>query len=410
MQQVTNQQKLKPWMGFVLFAIVMLYFIFVCVPMQTAWGMWGLVATEVSFLILAIVYGLIFKIPLKEMFPIKKFTVKDFFGSLLLVVGCSLFGLISVALVGTLIPSSVEGGDVSAITEYIANGPGYIILMLVMALSPAICEEAIHRGAILTNFRSIKKEWVIVLIMALFFGINHLSVLRFINTALLGAALSYIVIKKNNILLSSMMHFILNFSASTLSYLASRALGSISGGGISGNDISNVMNAGTMKSVLGTYLLYGTVAPFLIVLGLMLLNPASHKKIRFLYAGIVAIVCFASAIGMTAYNTTNNKIATANFSYTVVQENVSMPGIDVDIEEEGTYAIVCVLMKADGEYTAKLVDENGDVVSEDAFPEGALRTLSVNKHLEPGHYQLVMYNGKGTIGDTPTFSVQVNKI
>lgn len=410
MQQVTNQQKLKPWMGFALFAFVMLYFIFVCIPMQSNWGIWGLVATEVSFLIIAIVYGLIFKIPLKEMFPVRKFTARDFFGSLFLVVGGSLFGLISIALVGTLIPSSVEGSDVSAISEYISNGPGYIILVLVMALSPAICEEAIHRGAILTNFRSIKKEWVVVLIMAIFFGLNHLSVLRFINTAILGAALSYIVIKKNNILLSSMMHFILNFSASSISYISSRLLKSITGSGLSGSDISNVMNAGTMKTVLGTYLLYGTVAPFLIVLGLMLLNPAAHKKIRFLFAGIVAVICLVSSVGMTAYNTMNNKIATANFSYTVVQENVDMPGIDVDIEKEGNYAIVCVLMKADGEYTAKLVDENGNVVSEDEIPEGSIRTLSVNKQLEPGHYQLIMHNGKGSNGDTPVFSVQVNKV
>ena len=67
-------------------------------------------------------------------------------------------------------------------------------------------------------------------------------------------------------------------------------------------------------------------------------------------------------------------------------------------------------MKADGEYTAKLVDENGNVVSEDAFPAGSLRTLSVNKHLEPGHYELIMVNGKGTLGDTPNFSLQINKI
>ena len=36
MQTVTNQQKLKPWMGFVLFAVLMAVFLFVCVPMQTA--------------------------------------------------------------------------------------------------------------------------------------------------------------------------------------------------------------------------------------------------------------------------------------------------------------------------------------------------------------------------------------
>ena len=410
MQQVTNQQKLKPWMGFVLFAVLMAYFIFVCVPMQTAWGIWGLIATEVSFLVIAIVYGLIFKIPLKEMFPIKKFSAREFFGSIMLVAGGSMFGLISVGLVGVLFPSTLESGDVSAITDYISNGPGYILLIFIIAVLPAICEEAIHRGAILTNFRSIKKEWVVILIMAIFFGINHLSFLRFINTAILGACLSYIVIKKNNILLSSISHFTVNFAASSISYISSLLFKKATGSALSGSDISSAMSSGIMKTALSSYLFYGVIAPFLIVIGLMLLNPASHKKIRFLFAGIVAVICLVSSVGMTAFNTMNNKITSANFSYRVVQENEETPGVDVDIEEEGNYSIVCVLMKADGEYTAKLVDENGNVVSEDAFPAGSLRTLSVNKHLEPGHYELIMVNGKGTLGDTPNFSLQINKI
>lgn len=410
MQQVTNQQKLKPWMGFVLFAVLMAYFIFVCVPMQTAWGIWGLIATEVSFLVIAIVYGLIFKIPLKEMFPIKKFSAREFFGSIMLVAGGAMFGLISVGLVGVLFPSTLESGDVSAITDYISNGPGYILLIFIIAVLPAICEEAIHRGAILTNFRSIKKEWVVILIMAIFFGINHLSFLRFINTAILGACLSYIVIKKNNILLSSISHFTVNFAASSISYISSLLFKKATGSALSGSDISSAMSSGIMKTALSSYLFYGVIAPFLIVIGLMLLNPASHKKIRFLFAGIVAVICLVSSVGMTAFNTMNNKITSANFSYRVVQENEETPGVDVDIEEEGNYSIVCVLMKADGEYTAKLVDENGNVVSEDAFPAGSLRTLSVNKHLEPGHYELIMVNGKGTLGDTPNFSLQINKI
>ena len=48
MQQVTNQQRLKPWMGFVLFAVLMALFIFVCAPMQSAWGIWGLVRAGVG--------------------------------------------------------------------------------------------------------------------------------------------------------------------------------------------------------------------------------------------------------------------------------------------------------------------------------------------------------------------------
>ena len=111
MQQVTNQQKLKPWNGFVLFAVVMVMFIFVGAQMQTAWRIYGLIATEAMFLVIAILYAVVFRIPLKEMFPVKKFKARDLFGSLFLAVGGVLIGLVSVALVGMLIPSSLEAGE-----------------------------------------------------------------------------------------------------------------------------------------------------------------------------------------------------------------------------------------------------------------------------------------------------------
>ena len=90
-------------MGFVLFAALMGLFVTVCAYMQMHWGMIGLVTSELVFLVLAVAYALIFRIPLKEMFPIKKFSARDFFGSLLLVLGGVSFGLISIALVGILI-------------------------------------------------------------------------------------------------------------------------------------------------------------------------------------------------------------------------------------------------------------------------------------------------------------------
>lgn len=409
MQQVTNQQRLKPWMGFVLFAVVMALFIFVCVPMQGASGTWGLIGTELLFLVLAIVFGLVFKIPLKEMFPIKKFTARDFFGSLLLLMGGTSFGAMSVGILSVFFPSTLEGGDVEALTDLIITGPGYILTMLIIALLPAICEEAIHRGAILTCFRSIKKDWVIVLIMAIFFGINHMSALRFINTAILGGCLSYIVVKKNNMLLSSMMHFLLNFSASTISYLSTMLLSQSTGSQVTGSDISAALESGAMKSAIGTYFMMGVAAPFMVVIGLMLLNPAGHKKIRFLFAAIVAVVCLCASIGFTAYFAASSNIASSTFSYTNVEENIASPTVNFEAKEEGNYTIICVLMNGNGEYTARVTDDHGVVVSEQAFPTGTFRTYTATVELEPGIYHFSVVNGRHTIGESPSFSVQVSK-
>ena len=406
MQQVTNQQKLKPWMGFGLFAVVMALFWFVGAPMQTAWRIYGLVATEAMFLILAILYAVIFKIPLKEMFPIKKFKARDFFGSIFLAGGGILIGLVSVALVGMLIPSSLEAGDVEALQEFNGGSTGYLFTMLALAIMPAICEEAIHRGAIISNFRTIKKDWVIVLIMGLFFGIFHLSVLRFVNTAIMGACLSYIVVKKNNMALSCLMHFIINFVSSSMSYILNAIRGST---GASGGSSAVQLTPETMKTALGLYLVMGFAAPFFIVIGLMLLNPGSHKKIRFLFAGIASLIMLVGGFAVMLSNSKAAKdVTTANFSYLVDAENTDTPPVYFSIEDEGVHTVSVVVANAEGNYFVKIEKRSGEVVSYEMVPSGAIRMYTKQIELEPGDYNLVIVNGEGSRGDKPAISVQIN--
>lgn len=407
MQHVTNQQKLKPWMGFVLFAVVMVLFIYVGAPMQTAWRIYGLIATEAMFLIIAILYAVIFRVPLKEMFPVKKFKVRDFFGSLFLAFGGVLIGLISIAVVGILIPSSLEAGDVQAISEFSNGSMGYLMTIFAMAVMPAICEEAIQRGAIISNFRTIRKDWVIVLIMGLFFGIFHLSVLRFINTAIMGACLSYIVVKKNNMMLSCLMHFTINFVSSSLSVILNLMQGS-NGTGEAASTAAFTVE--TMKAALGTYLLMGFAAPIFIVLGLMLLNPESHKKIRFLFAGIAAFIMFAGGIAVTVANSTGtNTLVKTNISYLVDAENTETLPLDFSMEEEGACTVAVVVTNAEGNYNVKIAKKNGEVVSNDPVSTGAFRMYTTQLELEPGDYELTIVNCDGTINEKPVISVQINK-
>ena len=401
-------------MGFVLFVVVLGLFLTVCSYMQANWGIFGLLGTEFLFLLIAIGYALIFKIPLKEMFPIKKFSARDFFGSLLLVSGGVLFGFLSIAVVGLLIPSSLESGDVTSISEFINNGPGYIVMILIIAVTPAICEEAIHRGAILANFRSIKKDWVIVLIMGLFFGLNHWSVLRFLNTAIMGACLTYIVVKKNNIILSSIMHFTLNFSSATLSYLSSLALKKAD---VAANA---TLSAESLKLALGSFMMICIPAPFFIVLGLLLLNPSTHKKIRFLFAGIAATVLLVCSFATTTLYSwqylATIKVLQDNINYTVTQENTMSSPLDFEVKEDGYYLISCVAIKPQGTYSVRIENEDGSFVIEEEFPtDGAaskyydVKTYTSTKYLEAGSYKFLIVNGKGTLGDSPTFTIQINR-
>ena len=395
-------------MGFVLFALVMVLFLFVLRPMQRNFGEIGLVGSELSFLVVAIIYALIFRIPLKEMFPVKKFSARDFFGSLFLTAGGVFFGLISIILAALIFPSSLQGSDIQSINKYIDGGSGYIVIILLMAVLPAICEEAIHRGAILTNLRTIKKEWIIVLIMGLFFGINHWSVLRFANTAIMGCCLTYIVVRKNNIILTSIMHFLINFSATTYSYVSnylSRRSGGVS---VSGDEISAVVNPASLRAALSSFLFIGAGAPFLMIAGLCLLNPETNKKIKFILAGIIAAVMITGAAGVAMYNASMNILQTS-FNYKVVLEESKSTPVDFEIIESGDYDITCTVLQSDGEYLIHVEKPGGDYFEELIPNGGNIRTYKATKHLERGRYRFIIINGKNSLGDTPVFSIQINK-
>lgn len=405
MQQLTDQHRLKPWMGFALFALVMALFVTAGSFMQTHWGLTGLLLTEVMFLIVAVSYCLVFRIPVKEMFPVKKFSARDFFGSLLLTLGGLSFGMLSIFLVGIIYPKALESNDIKVLSELSKGSSGYVLTLLILSLSPAICEEAIHRGAILSNFRSIKKDWIIVLIMGILFGINHLSVARFINTALLGACLSYIVVKKNNIILSSIMHFTVNFGSMMISFI-SNSVSDNSGAAQS----SAQMTSNTMLTALPVYLLFFHTAPFFIVAGLWMLSPSAHKKIRFLFAGILSVIMVISAIVTAGINAKVNEVADSTLNYTVYREQTEGTHVDFEITKEGKYNVVCQVINSDGEYEIRINDSLGENVFSDWMQSGTkIRTYSNTLDLEEGEYSIYLVSGKASGGDHITVAVRIIK-
>ena len=270
--------KLRPWQGVIVQAGFLALFLTAGAWMQDNWGRVDLITSELMFLVAAVIYCLARRVKLKEMFPVHKITVSDFFGTVIL--GAAGFGLSLVTLGISLVilPNSAREVATSLNEFLYGNGTPYLFLIFIAAFMPALCEEAMERGAVMSHFRSIKQDWIIVLIMGVFFGIMHMSALRFLSTATLGAILSYIVVKRNNILLSMMLHFLHNGFTLTISYLATLALPKNSATAV---DVSSINSAST----LGVYMILGFAAPVLLVCGMMLLDRKNHKPIRFAYAG-----------------------------------------------------------------------------------------------------------------------------
>jgi sodium transport system permease protein len=85
-------------------------------------------------------------------------------------------------------------------------------LLLVVAVTPAICEELVFRGVLLQGL-SRTRMWRAVLVSALVFGAFHLSfetAIRFLPTAWLGLVLGWVVWHTRSLFTGMMMHLVNN--------------------------------------------------------------------------------------------------------------------------------------------------------------------------------------------------------
>lgn len=209
-----TEKKIKPWQGFLVAAIEIVIFILVCTPLQLKLGMTGLILTELIVLSIALLAKLIFggAKGWRETFSLNKFTAKQLGGSVLLYIGTyfivSLVAQITAFFFSGM--SEVTSGMLEMFTT--VSKP---VMFLIVAVSPAICEEMLCRGFIAHSLSGIKKEWLQVLLIGILFGIFHLDPYRFLPTAILGAALGYILVKTRSIFLTMIFHFV-NNAISTL--------------------------------------------------------------------------------------------------------------------------------------------------------------------------------------------------
>ncbi|MBO9591923.1 MAG: CPBP family intramembrane metalloprotease [Niabella sp.] len=97
--------------------------------------------------------------------------------------------------------------------------PDLLISIVVLALVPAVCEEAFFRGG-LQNFmyRGNRNLWLSVIVVSVIFSIVHMSGYGFLSRLALGVILGLIYQLSGNIWLSILAHFINNALAVIVMY------------------------------------------------------------------------------------------------------------------------------------------------------------------------------------------------
>ena len=84
--------------------------------------------------------------------------------------------------------------------------------LLLLALTPALCEEVVFRGVLLGGTRNLE-PWRLIVFNGVVFGAFHLSfetVIRFLPTASLGILIAWAVWRTGSIWVGALMHFLNN--------------------------------------------------------------------------------------------------------------------------------------------------------------------------------------------------------
>jgi sodium transport system permease protein len=96
---------------------------------------------------------------------------------------------------------------------------GLGVSLVLIAFTPAICEEALFRGAILRGFAGGLPRVTSAVLTGVLFGLFHLDLWRLLPTAVLGIGLSLVALETGSIVPAMVMHFMNNACLVTLAYL-----------------------------------------------------------------------------------------------------------------------------------------------------------------------------------------------
>ena len=194
----------------VLICVELLLIFYVGTAAQLKMGFYGTVVVQLLILLFPLLYLWYLKADFKKVLSLQMPKVLHILAALFVWIGgFSLMCMLAVFLTKIFPESTQSMADTMA--EYVKQ-PSWV-LVLVMAVMPAVGEELMFRGFI---FGTLKRRWRVLpamLVTAAIFGVYHMSLSKFFTTALLGFMLVYVVEKTGSIFCSMLMHFCNNLVA-----------------------------------------------------------------------------------------------------------------------------------------------------------------------------------------------------
>jgi len=195
-----------------IFAVVMLLFFYVGMYAQSVNIHTGLLITEFGVILLPVLLILWFvRVDIRNTLSLRMPSIGTIVASIIAAPACLLLVMQFAVLQNKVLPQP-EGFEF-LMEQLFGMGDsswGLLALILLIGMSPAICEEALFRGVLLSGLRNKLPAWGTVLAVGLLFGAFHLSIYRFVPTATIGILLTYLVLRSGSILPGVIGHFVSN--------------------------------------------------------------------------------------------------------------------------------------------------------------------------------------------------------
>lgn len=166
-------------------------------------GLAGVGVQQLCFLVLVIGFAWYIKADQKKLFSLGRPKGRHILGALLLWAGTYLFAILLSVPLARLFPSSAS--QMEQMTVWLESQPLWM-LVLVVAVAPAICEEMLFRGFLFGTMKEKWKPWIAILVSGILFGVYHMSLVKTVTVSLLGIVFAYVVYVSDSILCSVLMH------------------------------------------------------------------------------------------------------------------------------------------------------------------------------------------------------------
>ena len=196
---------------------VMLIYIYIGSMLQLKYDMAGVFYSQLLIIGIPLLFAIYTKRSLRKTFSLRPCRPLQFLAAIFLYIGTFLLEGIVSSCISSLFPEKFN--ETSSALESNLLMDSTLLMFLIIAVTPAICEEMMFRGFIQSGLGSKYKPATTIFLTSLIFGIFHTSMIRLIPTAMLGGCFALLVYYTGSILPGMFFHFFNNsLSVITIKY------------------------------------------------------------------------------------------------------------------------------------------------------------------------------------------------